>query len=569
MRALYYFVVACVAIICAAPTLVSAQTSPFDKSLAVLRQPGLIHSAIGVTRKGTAIPCVISPDDLDFDTKKTRVLLVAGMLGDDSSAAAAIAAMRWFYQDATAKALRDKYVISIVPCVNPDASPAGSAPGNGSGGNPAKGYPPKGESYNSKSDPEAQYLWRWIGMHGPDLVVELRASKDPVSDDELVSQLSQVAACGTGTIPAKRLDCTKTTGPELLAAELKLLDTKPIGPSAARKELQRRVARDATTVATQLSKYYGHDLKQIAYIPAMALVGRVRLGELTNDSSHLADVEKIVAMHLEKPPAINAKTSGSEIAGYQIFSLLAEKVPQKKAAYLKLAKAAADVGFDADGKPLKSMPNHTEMSDAVFMGCPILAQVGHLTGDQKYFDQCLQHMRFMIDLNVRKDGLHRHSPLDEAAWGRGNGFPALGLSLALTEIPANFAGREEILKAHRAHLEALIPHQDATGCWHQVIDRPESYRELSSTCMITFAMARGVRLGWLDREKFEPAIRRGWYAVRSRVAADGSLVDICTGTGKQKSLRDYYDRGAILGRDPRGGAMSLLVATEIAAGQEK
>jgi hypothetical protein len=43
------------------------------------------------------------------------------------------------------------------------------------------------------------------------------------------------------------------------------------------------------------------------------------------------------------------------------------------------------------------------------------------------------------------------------------------------------------------------------------------------------------------------------------------LVDVCTGTGKMKSLREYLDRPAILGRDGRGGAMALLVATEIAA----
>ena len=53
----------------------------------------------------------------------------------------------------------------------------------------------------------------------------------------------------------------------------------------------------------------------------------------------------------------------------------------------------------------------------------------------------------------------------------------------------------------------------------------------------------------------------------ARVSPDGSLVDVCTGTGKQKSLRDYYDRTAILGPDPRGGAMALLIATEVASGR--
>jgi hypothetical protein len=31
-----------------------------------------------------------------------------------------------------------------------------------------------------------------------------------------------------------------------------------------------------------------------------------------------------------------------------------------------------------------------------------------------------------------------------------------------------------------------------------------------------------------------------------------------------KSLREYIDRPAILGRDDRGGAMALLVSTELA-----
>jgi hypothetical protein len=56
-------------------------------------------------------------------------------------------------------------------------------------------------------------------------------------------------------------------------------------------------------------------------------------------------------------------------------------------------------------------------------------------------------------------------------------------------------------------------------------------------------------------------------AVRTRVALDGGLVDVCTGTGKQRNLREYLDRTAILGRDPRGGAMALLFAVEMAESQ--
>jgi len=167
---------------------------------------------------------------------------------------------------------------------------------------------------------------------------------------------------------------------------------------------------------------------------------------------------------------------------------------------------------------------------------------------------------------MRRDGLYRHSPLDEAAWGRGNGFPALGLALSLDNLPVDHAGRAEMLRAFQAHMEALARHQDPTGAWHQVIDVPGSYRELTATCMIAYAALRGVRAGWLDRARFQPLVDSAWHAIRTRVASDGRLVDVCAGTGKQKDLQDYLDRPAILGPDPRGGAMALLIAVEMARG---
>lgn len=68
----------------------------------------------------------------------------------------------------------------------------------------------------------------------------------------------------------------------------------------------------------------------------------------------------------------------------------------------------------------------------------------------------------------------------------------------------------------------------------------------------------------LDRATYEPCVRKAWPAIQARIGSDGSLIDVCEGTGKQTSLRAYLDRKAILGPDDRGGAMSLLVATEMA-----
>lgn len=329
-------------------------------------------------------------------------------------------------------------------------------------------------------------------------------------------------------------------------------------------EVQRRLERPPLKMAELLAKVYGHELKTIEYIPAMALVGRLELGELTKDNLHRREVEEIVGPYVRGEKPTTPKT-GSGLSGHLIFSELAKRSQGgARARYIELAKSAADLAFDAEGKPKPSMPYHDEMSDALFMGGPILAQVGGLTGERRYFDACETHLKFMRKLVRRDDGLFRHSPLCEAAWGRGNGFPALGVALCLAEFPADHPYRKELLADFQSHLAALLKHQDADGTWHQVIDHPESYREFSCTAMIAFAMSRGVRAKWLDEAEYREPIERAWKAIAVRIADDGGLLGVCTGTGKQTSLQAYFDRPAIFGPDPRGGAMGLLMATELA-----
>jgi len=77
-------------------------------------------------------------------------------------------------------------------------------------------------------------------------------------------------------------------------------------------------------------------------------------------------------------------------------------------------------------------------------------------------------------------------------------------------------------------------------------------------------MERGIRNGWLDPAAYQPRVNRAWGAVQVRVGKDGQLVDVCESTNKQNSLQDYLHRAAILGADPRGGAMAMLFATEMA-----
>jgi rhamnogalacturonyl hydrolase YesR len=119
-----------------------------------------------------------------------------------------------------------------------------------------------------------------------------------------------------------------------------------------------------------------------------------------------------------------------------------------------------------------------------------------------------------------------------------------------------------MLRAFQDHMAALARFQDANGMWREVIDQRGSYYEYSATAMIATAMLRGIRHGWLDSAAYQPRVDLAWRAILARTGADGRLMDVCESTGKQKSLKDYLHRAAILDRDARGGAMALLFATE-------
>jgi rhamnogalacturonyl hydrolase YesR len=545
-----------------------------------------IKTACGVTRQQMPIVAMLDSDALKLrgpkpdGTPKTRVLLIGGLDGNRDSSLAVLKAWHNFYNDGSAK-LRAKIALAAVPFGNPEAMV------NSSDDRKPKSllnsFPPKGKAYGDADIPEAIYLWRWIGMLGPDVVVMVSAHGEvawtsngsigfPTSECRTGS-FSHALKTGTplnvGSVLAVDVAVDKAGEnwcKQLLSAVAGLPEKS--STSAAHKELIRRTSRSPLQTAQELTKTYGHSLPSVAYIPALALLGRLRVGELDGDGRHAKDVQKIVAPFIDGPrQALGKRVSGSTLSGHLIFSELARRTGNKK--YFNLAKAAADLGFDDSGKLKQSMPFHSEMSDAVFMGTPILVQTGLLADDSKYFDMADRHLRFMMKLNLRKDGLHQHSPLDKSgtAWGRGNGFVALGLALSLSDLPKNSRHRPFMLKAYQEHIAAMIKHQDEMGMWHQVVDHPESYRELTVTCMTTFAIVRGVRNGWLDRESYLPVIRKAWHGISRRIGPDGVLVDVCTGTGKQRSFRDYLDRPAIFGKDARGGAMALMVTTELAAAE--
>lgn len=313
--------------------------------------------------------------------------------------------------------------------------------------------------------------------------------------------------------------------------------------------MEARENRSALELAEALAQRYGHAMPQVTYIPALALWGRLWLAEIEEKAGVRDEVLKIV----EAVP-VPKEWSGPVVAGHLIFAALGDRE--------RVLQAAAE-GLDESGEPLDHLENWGGMSDSVFMGCPLLTAAGRLMAEDRYFTAAANHLFFTEEALMRDDGIYDHSKKCRAAWGRGNGFPALGLALALTEFPDTHRDYKDVAASFTEHLTALVKHQDAEGMWRQVIDHPESEPEFTATCMIGFAMQRGVRLGCLEKETFQPPADRAWTAIKRRIHLDGeSLEGVCPSTGALPALEDYLNRKLGSGRDERGGAMALFFAVE-------
>jgi hypothetical protein len=474
---------------------------------------------IGLSTTGTPIEAVVVAGRAD---SSPTVLLVGGLRQPDQSIDAVAGEAAAF--ERVPQQQRAFRLIAIARA-NPDAQPLQ--------------FPPSGVAYREQI--ESHVLWRWLGTHAPDLV--LVAGSDP----GLVDALSQNVVTDVGRIPARRVD-----------GSTRLLQSVTAGLSAsnAHQEIERRRARSPRALAEELARVYGQEFKQPNYIAAMALVSRLRLGERD-------EVARVLAPYLEGAQDSFARPSGSALVSHLLFVEYARRLRDDRAKALVVRAAAS--AFTETGELREFMPLHGGWSDSLFMDIPVLAMAGALTGERRYFDMAARHHAFMQQIVRRPDGLYRHQASADAAWGRGNAFPALGLALTLSEFPKEHADYPRLLASYRTHMVALARFQDENGMWRNVIDRPGAYPEYSATAMIATAMLRGIRNGWIDRATYEPLVQKAWSAILARTGADGRLVDVCESTGT-RGLRDedYLRRTAILGRDDRGGGMAMFFATELA-----
>jgi len=294
----------------------------------------------------------------------------------------------------------------------------------------------------------------------------------------------------------------------------------------------------------------------MSYIPALSWSSSLRLSEMTGEPRWREKAEKDMQPFIADRALAKAEPRRlTSLAGAFAFH---------DAWRLTRNSGAQAVAMEVAALMLPQSPDQvvqyaTGWTDDMFMASAVLSRAGTV-------DMVATVGKLLTTYAgklQRPDGIFIHAVDGPHAWGRGNGFALLGLTEALTYLPQSWSDRARVLEIYRKHVSALVKFQSDDGSWRQVVDEPTSYRELTVTAMTTAAMARGVRLGWIDQATYLPVINRGWNAVAARVNADGTVRDVCSGTGAQATKDYYMHRPAINGADDRGGAMALHAAIEV------
>mgnify|MGYP001570506271 CR=1 FL=1 len=295
----------------------------------------------------------------------------------------------------------------------------------------------------------------------------------------------------------------------------------------------------------------------MSYIPALSWSGSLRLSVLTGESRWRDKAVREMQPFISgETPAIAEPYRLTSLAGHLALAELG--ILENNDAARGRALLAAE--WVIARPPAEGFRFATGWTDDMFMLSSVIARLASAEGASRLGTVLTTY----ADRLQRPDGLFVHAADGPHAWGRGNGFALLGVTEALTRLPESWPSRAAVLNIYRTHVKALAAHQSDDGSWRQVIDEPSSYRELTATAMIVAALSRGVARGWIDRATYLPLINRGWTAVAARVMADGTVRDVCSGTGAGPTKDYYLKRPVVNGADDRGGAMALLAALEIA-----
>jgi unsaturated rhamnogalacturonyl hydrolase len=363
--------------------------------------------------------------------------------------------------------------------------------------------------------------------------------------------------------------------------------TKPISEQAA------------TTAMTALWRDSGYPSKW-TYDHGFVLKGIERVWETTHDKQYLTFIQQQIDHFVADDGSIRTYS----LDDYNLDNIL----PGRNLLFLykttgqeKYRKAAAMLR-----EQLKTQPRTSEGGfwhkkiypsqmwlDGLYMGEPFYAEYAATFHEPSAFDDIAKQF-VLMERHARdeKTGLLYHG-WDESKqqrwanpttgrspnfWGRAMGWYAMALVDTLDYFPPKHPQRAELIAILNRVAQAVLKYQEpSSGLWYQILDKAGekgNYRESSAACMFVYAVAKGVRKGYLPASYMKAAgdgyrgILREFvkYDATGRLNLEGTVsVAGLGGNPYRDGSYEYYLSEKVVTNDPKGVGAFLLAATEMEA----
>jgi unsaturated rhamnogalacturonyl hydrolase len=238
----------------------------------------------------------------------------------------------------------------------------------------------------------------------------------------------------------------------------------------------------------------------------------------------------------------------------------------------------------------KRYPNQMWL-DGLYMGEPFYAEYATLFHEDTAFNDIAKQF-ILMESHARdpKTGLLYHAwdqskqqkwadpktGLSPNFWGRAMGWYGMALVDVLDFFPKNHPQRKELIAILNRMAASVQKYQDpASGVWYQVLDKggkKGNYLEASASCMFVYALAKGVREGYLPA-KYQAVAQKGFNGILKEFVttdADGqtNLNKVCSvaglgGNPYRDGSYEYYLSEKVVTNDPKGVGAFIQAAVEI------
>lgn len=192
---------------------------------------------------------------------------------------------------------------------------------------------------------------------------------------------------------------------------------------------------------------------------------------------------------------------------------------------------------------------------------------------QKTLDESTGLCRHAWDSAATQPWIEDACGRSKHAWGRAMGWYMAAVCDMLEILPSKTPGKGELLRVFDQLAQTLLKYQHKSGVWQQVLDCPErhgNYLESSSSCLIAYAIKKGVRLGLLS-DQYLPSLNRAWQGILEQfieIYKGELVVNKCCVVGGLggKAQRDgsfeYYMSEPIIMNDLKGVGAFIQVSCE-------